>query len=258
MINNKKVLAVVTARANSQGLPGKNYKDLLGTPLFAWSVMSAIRSHHVDAVIISSNCEHVKKISLKLISEINDESDTRFKDLVRCKNVNFLQRPDEYATGISKNEDSLIHAYNYAKEHLGIDADIIVNLQPTSPIRDNEGSHLIDECLEKMDNEKADSLFTASVHTPFYFKVVDGVVTAEWDYKNRPMRQEIAAEEFLWHDDGNVYITSVPLLLSERCRLGGKMSVYELTHAQSLQIDTEEDFKIIEGFLKEEVSRYRI
>jgi CMP-N,N'-diacetyllegionaminic acid synthase len=248
MINNKKVLAVVTARANSQTLPGKNYKEMLGFPLFVWSVLSAMRSCYTDAVVISSNCEHVKKISLQLISEMNDESDTRFKDLIKCKNLHFLQRPDEYATAISKNEDSLIHAYNYAKESLGIDVDIIANLQPTSPIRDTKYDVLIDECLQKKENEQADSLFTVSVHTPFFVhKAKDGYVMNERTLlKNRPMRQELNPEDFFLHDCGNLYLTDVDVLLETNNRIGPNFTVYPLDEKRSLQIDTELDFSIVE------------
>ena len=251
MINGKKVLAIVTARANSQGLPGKNHKQLLGSPLFTWSIMSAIRSKYVDTVVISSNCEHVKEISLQLIDEIKNAVG-QCKDLIKCKNVEFLQRPEEYATSISKNEDSLIHAYHYAKDHLSIDADIIANLQPTSPIRDTKDNILLDECLEKMENEKADSLFTGTRHTPFYFKIIDGEVKAEWDIYNRPMRQELENSNWAWHwhDDGNVYVVSTPLLLSSKCRLGGKISLFETDEFQTIQIDISKDFQLIEAVCK--------
>jgi len=248
MINGKKVLAIITARAGSVGLPGKNYKKMLGAPLFTWSILSAIRSNYVDSVIISSNCEYVKEISLQLINEIADKSDTRFEDLVKCKNINFLQRPDEYATATSKNEDALIHAYNFAKENLGIDADIIANLQPTSPIRDTRESVLIDECLQKKEREKADSLFTVSVHTPFFVhKEKDGYVMNERTLlKNRPMRQSLSEKDFFLHDCGNLYLTDIDILLETNNRIGPNFTVYPLDEQRSLQIDTELDFKIIE------------
>jgi len=40
MINGKKILVVVTARAGSKGIPKKNYRDLLGKPLFMWSILA--------------------------------------------------------------------------------------------------------------------------------------------------------------------------------------------------------------------------
>ena len=253
MINDKKILAIVTARSNSQGLKGKNYKKLLGSPLFTWSVMSAIRSNYVDAVIISSNCEHIKEISLQLIDEINDESDTRFNNLIKCKKVYFLQRPDEYATAISKNEDALIHAYNYAKENLEIDADIIINLQPTSPIRDTKDDVLIDKCLQKMENEKADSLFTVSVHTPFFVHEENGkyVMNDRTLLKNRPMRQELNSCDFFLHDCGSLYLTNTDVLLESNNRIGPNFTVYPLDEKRSLQIDTGLDFSIIEQTMVE-------
>ena len=55
MIKGKKVLSVITARADSKGLPGKNYRELLGKPLFMWSVEASLKSQYVDEVAISSN-----------------------------------------------------------------------------------------------------------------------------------------------------------------------------------------------------------
>jgi len=267
MISDKKVLAVVTARAGSVGLPGKNYKKMLGTPLFLWSVLSAARSKYVDTIIVSSNCKHVKRFTIQFIDAIEGFEDerkyegiykdtkdaNRYNNLIKCEKVKFLQRPEEYATAISKNEEALIHAYNYAKENLGIDADIIANLQPTSPIRDIKDNILLDECLEKMDKKKADSLFTVSEHTPFFVhKEENGYVMNERTLlKNRPMRQELKEGELFFHDCGSVYLTHTNTLLSTNNRIGSNFTVFVLNQKRSLQVDTGLDFRIIEETLKE-------
>ena len=246
MINGKSVLSIITARAGSKGIVGKNFKKINGLPLVCWSMLSSMKSKYVDATVVSSNCTHVKKAYDSITEKLRNG---KLDQLVYNSSIYFLQRPDEFATDTCKNEEALIHACDYWKKVYEFDADIIVNLQPTSPIR-SDG--LIDLCLSKFDLDKADSLFTGTRHTPFYFKIVDGKVKAEWDINNRPMRQELKNESaWLWHDDGSVYIVSTPLLLSSRCRLGGKMSIFELTHSQSLQIDTQEDFDIVEFVMKQ-------
>ena len=41
MIDGKRVLAIVPARAGSKGLPGKNVRMLAGKPLLAWPIAAA-------------------------------------------------------------------------------------------------------------------------------------------------------------------------------------------------------------------------
>ncbi|RYE87047.1 MAG: hypothetical protein EOO75_14955, partial [Myxococcales bacterium] len=55
MIGDARVLALITARGGSKGLPGKNVRPLGGRPLVAWSVEAARASRYVDRVVLSSD-----------------------------------------------------------------------------------------------------------------------------------------------------------------------------------------------------------
>jgi CMP-N,N'-diacetyllegionaminic acid synthase len=250
MINNKKILCIIPARAGSIGLPGKNYRDLFGDPLFMWSVMAAEKSKYIDYVCVSSNCPYVKDIflSYKNLSIFLRQNKKLFLQL------KFVDRPDEYATSTSKNEECLIHAEKYLKEKLKINSDIIMHLQPTSPIRNN---NLVDRCIEEYEKGGYDSLLTGPKDTPFIWQKING----KWEYtvdKNgcchRKMRQDFINNEkdseFIWHDDGNVYITDTNILLERECRLGDKVCVFETDKLQSIQVDEENDFVLIEAIAK--------
>ena len=248
----KSVLSVITARAGSKGVIGKNYKLLNGVPLVGWSIFHSICCPDIDLTVVSSNCPHVRRIVSAIQSEIRGGDrmgilDTKYASIFNVTamdfgRLEFIQRPDRMATDTSRNEEALVHAYEHAKKSFEINADIIVNLQPTSPIR---SEYLIHRCLEKFLLSKADSLFTATRHTPFFFKDKDGVAIAKWDYKNRPMRQELEEDEFLFHDNGNIYVMSRNLLLKSRCRMGGKMVMFETDRYEGIQVDTTEDFAYI-------------
>jgi|19_taG_2_1085344.scaffolds.fasta_scaffold01444_2 CMP-N-acetylneuraminic acid synthetase len=234
MINDKTVLVVVTARAGSVGVPGKNYRDFCNEPLVNWSIEAAKYSDHVDKIAVSSNCPDVHK-AVKC-----------YLDEPHCY---WAKRPDILSTGSSKNEAALIHSYYAMLLNYNFDADIIVNLQPTSPIRTN---NLIDRCLESFaKSENADSLLTVNKETPFFWQKKDGKVTSTYDPKNRPMRQEISDDEFIFHDNGNVYLMTKDCLLNGGCRIGKSPVLFETDEHQSLQIDTENDFKILEFICKE-------
>jgi len=239
MINNKKILSVITARANSSYV-GKNYKELHGKPLFMWSVEQSLKSKYIDLTVVSSNCPFVREI-------ISDNI-----DLLILKDFIFVLRPDELATVISKNEDALIHAYYYCKYKLNFCADLIVNLQPTSPIREKQ---LIDNCIEYKQQQKADSLCTVSAHTPFFIKKNQGKLEWTYDYKNRPMRQELSDDDMFYHDDGCVYVMDASMLLETKCRLGNDICVFHNSPVASLQIDTPLDFNIIESIMNQNEQR---
>jgi len=235
MINNKRVLSVITARAGSVGVPGKNFKQLNGIPLFWWSVMASLNSKYIDKTIISSNCDCCEKV-------FNDKSEF----LNRKKALEWIQRPDELSGDLSKNEDALIHVLEKLEEKY----DIVVNLQPTSPCR---LFSILDDCIKTYHDYGHDSLLTATEITPFLWQKKDG----KWVYNidrndccNRKMRQEFEDDrynsEFIFHDNGSIYIVDVGVLLETRCRIGSNPCVFKTSGLNSFQIDTEFDFQFIE------------
>jgi CMP-N,N'-diacetyllegionaminic acid synthase len=236
MISDNKVLAVITARAESKGVPGKNYRELFSYPLVIWSVKAAVQSRYIDYIFVSTNCPHVKKAVEEYQQEI---SDSRIK---------IVDRPDELATDTSKNEEALIHAVQTMEEVFGESPDIVINLQPTSPVRTD---NILDRCIETMYETESDSLLTVSRKTPFFWRLVDDKWEPTYDPINRPMRQELAEDEFFFHDNGNIYICELNVLMTSMCRIGENPFLFETDEFQSMQIDIELDFLIFEIIAEE-------
>jgi N-acylneuraminate cytidylyltransferase len=235
-------LCVVTARAGSQGVPLKNVRKLLDEPLFIWSVKASEQSKYIDVTAVSSNCSEVKKC---------------YEEAIRrgsiSEHVIWVQRPDVYATPTSKNEEALIHALSIF-ELLSKKFDVIVNLQPTSPCRTGD---LLDKCIEKYQNGGYDSLLTANKDTPFLWQKKNGkwtYIIDKNDCCNRKMRQEFRDDEdnseFVLHDCGSVYLVNSEILLETGCRIGKHPCIFEISGLNSLQIDEEFDFTLIENMAK--------
>jgi CMP-N-acetylneuraminic acid synthetase len=105
MINGQTVLAVIPCRSGSKRCLGKNFRLFRGRPLYEWSVDAALRSKYIDVHIVS-----------------RDED-----------------RPPELCTDTATNEDVLRHHLKQWRY------DVIVLLQPTSPLRLAVD---IDACIE--------------------------------------------------------------------------------------------------------------
>lgn len=239
MINGKKILSVITARAGSKGIPLKNVRELLGKPLVKWSMEASLASKYIDLTVVSSNCEKVSEVYLKYLLELN-------KDVRTDDEFWYVSRPEKYATDTSKNEEAVIYSMEQVKFFHALEFSAVINLQPTSPCR-LDG--LIDKCLEEYYNGDYDSLLTATRTTPFLWRKING----KWEYTvdkndccNRKMRQEFNQEEFVWHDCGSVFITDVKVMLETGCRIGKKLCVFPVEGMNSLQIDEEFDFELIE------------
>ena len=119
MIDNKKVLAIIPARGGSKGIPKKNIKAVSGKPMINYTIEAAKGCQYIDKVIVSTDDEEIAEVSMKAGAI-----------------VPFL-RPDELATDEAKTIDVVMHAIEFY-ERKAERYDIIVLLQPTSPLRNSE------------------------------------------------------------------------------------------------------------------------
>lgn len=142
MIKEFKVLAIIPARGGSKRIPYKNIKLLFGKPLIAYTIEEAKKSQYIDRVIVSTDSEEIKKVSLGLNGE-----------------VPFL-RPEELSDDNSTDFGAFAHAVNWLKENENYIPDIVVQLRPTSPLR--LASH-IDRAIELLaENPGSDSVRTVT------------------------------------------------------------------------------------------------
>ncbi|EKQ99105.1 acylneuraminate cytidylyltransferase family protein [Leptospira borgpetersenii] len=223
-ISGKKVRVIIPARGGSKGVPGKNIRDLAGKPLLLWSIEDAKESKYVDEIYVSTD-------------------DAKIAQVAMLGGAQVIDRPMILATDKSKSEDAIIHALS-VWEGVEADKEIIVFMQCTSPIRTGVE---IDEAIEKFVTLEADSLLSVSEFHGFLWETKDKLaVPLNYDYKFRPMRQDI---KNCYKENGSFYIFKPWVLEKTKNRLGGKIVLYEMNQAASLDIDTEFDFKLAESFI---------
>ena len=211
-----KFVSLLPARGGSKGIPLKNSRLLKGKPLIQYTIEASLGSA-VDETYVSTDCENIKRISLECGALVID-------------------RPHELAQDNSQSEEALLH---FASK---IDFDYLVFIQPTSPLLE---AQYINTGVDLLKEGVVDSVFSASeCHwIPAWTKTIEPI---EWDIYSRPLRQQ---KPPYYIENGAFYITSRHQLLSTGLRYSGKIKVVEMPLSKSFQIDTLDDFNLIEKLL---------
>jgi CMP-N-acetylneuraminic acid synthetase len=127
MYKGKRIIAIIPARGGSKRLPRKNILPLAGKPLIAYTIEQSLASKYVDRTIVSTEDPAIAEVSLRYKAEVID-------------------RPIELATDKATTLSVLKHVLEKIREE-GDNPDIIVLLQPTTPLRKEE---LIDDAIVKL------------------------------------------------------------------------------------------------------------
>lgn len=108
------IAALLLGREGSIGFPGKNVYPVLGRPLMEYPLLAALHSSKVDAVYVSTDSERIKQIGRQHGAEIID-------------------RPDYLCTKEALGEDAYVHGYQYIKDTLQQQIELMVLLFCNAP-----------------------------------------------------------------------------------------------------------------------------
>lgn len=219
-----KPLAVIPARGGSKGVPRKNIKPLNGNPLIYYTVEAAREVFNDDIICVSTDYEEIKEVVEKTGLQ-----------------VPFI-RPDELATDTAGNDEVLLHALNYYKEH-GYDADTIVLLQPTSPFRNSKH---IEEAIElyHSDLDRVVSV-RETKSNPYYVLYEENSAGYLEKSKNGNFKSRQVCPK-VWELNGAIYIINSESLQKREITELQKVKKYEMDEIASIDIDTPLDWEIAE------------
>jgi len=144
------VLGVIPARGGSKGIPHKNIATVAGQPLLAYTCDAALSSKRLTRVILSTDDPNVAEVGQHYGIE-----------------VPFL-RPVELAQDEIPILDVLQHVLKTLQETENYQPQVVVLLQPTSPLRRAEH---IDEAVDILLRTGADSVVSV-VEVPHQFNPV--------------------------------------------------------------------------------------
>lgn len=217
-------IAFIPVRGGSKSIPLKNIKLLNGKPLVYWTAKAAQEAKCVDKLVIATDSKEIK----------DTVSSFGFSKL------EVYDRNPENAQDTSSTESVMLE-YLDGKN---IDGNFIL-IQATSPLLKSEH---IDAMFETLQSSNADSIFSGVREKQFHWiEGVNGVEPINYDYRNRPRRQDFQG---IIAENGACYINSIQNILRDKCRLSGKIIAYELPPETAYEIDEESDWIIVENIMK--------
>lgn len=227
MIHNKKILAVCPARGGSKGIPLKNLVPFLGVPLVARVGHLVSEISMIDRAIVSTDHPEIAEVARQSGLE-----------------APFL-RPEDLSGDQISDAQVLIHALKEMEQLDKMQYDLVVMLQPTSPLRRKE--HIV-QAIEMFVQGNWDAVWTVSEtdskHHPLkQLKVEAGQLS----YHDPSGHRIIARQQLtpLYHRNGVAYVISRDCLLSQNNITGERTGALILPDYY-VSIDTMWDLKLSE------------
>lgn len=221
------IVSIILARGKSQGIPKKNLVNFCGKPLLYWSINQALNVKQISKVWVSSD-------------------DNKILAFAKKQGAKTILRPNKFSTNTSTSESGYLHAINEI-ENNGEKIDIVIALQPTSPIRESMD---IERAIKKFRIMKYDSMFSASDLGDFMiWKKTKNNKLYSWNYDSnkRPRRQDFGKQ---YLENGSFYIFKPEVIKKFNNRFGKKVGIFLMDFWKAFEINEPKDIKFCELLMK--------
>ena len=224
------ILGIIPGRKGSKGVLNKNIRKINGKPLISYSIEAALESEYIKKVVVSSDSDEILEIA-------------------GSYGVESIKRPEHLAQDDSTTVDVVKHVLDVFNGSNKYFPEILVLLQPTSPLRD---SNDIDEAIKMfLKDGDADALISVSKfnHNPLWsFKIENNFLSPANDEKFLNKRRQELPELFL--PNGAIYIIKTRKFLEKNSFVMKKTKAFIMSEEKSMDIDTELDLKLVKCLMK--------
>lgn len=223
---------MVPARGGSKGVQLKNIHPLAGIPLIAHvgQVLGAVPA--VDRAVVST------------------DNDTIAAEAEAAGIAAPFRRPESLSGDLISDQQVLHHALTTVERLEGSHYDIVLMLQPTSPLRRPE--HIM-AVLEKLVSENWDAVWTVSPTDLKHHPLKQLTVAADgaMEYFDERGSSIIARQQLapVYHRNGAAYAVTRDCLLRRQTLKGPRTAAVVLSEPM-VSIDTLEDFALVERHLR--------
>ncbi len=228
-----KVLAIITARGGSKGIPKKNIIDLNGKPLIQYTIDATKSSELVDRIFLSSDDKEIIEVSKSL----GVSSD--------------YIRPEHLANDTASSSDAVIDALEWLEKNENYIPDAVMLLQPTSPLRSSDD---ISFSIKQFINDKKNCLVSVHEMLEHPFECVSNIDSDNWNFLAEQDIQATRRQDYndeFYYINGAIYLVDYSYFKENRKFLDKtSTSFFKMPHVRGIDIDEYIDLRKAEFFLQ--------
>lgn len=223
------ILAVIPARGGSKGIPKKNIRLMNGQPLIAYAIKNGLNSKYITDVVVTTDDKEIEYISKEYGAEVIKRDPKLADDKTTLDPVIY--------DAMVKDENKKNKKY-----------DIIITLQPTSPVLKTE---TLDKAIEQFLTSDYDTYISATNKPHLSWTKNNGKIVPS--YEKRVNRQQLPPNYL----EAGAFFISKRDNVTENTRIGKNVSVYEIPEEESTDIDNSIDWVICENILRKKKIVFR-
>lgn len=221
-----KICAIVPMRHSSERVPGKNYRNFGGKPLYHHVVETLLACNYIDKVVIDTDSPFILK-----------DASQHFPSAI------LLERPEKLRDGGIAMNDVLLNTIGQ------VDSDFYLQTHSTNPLLTTAS---LNKAIKKFLNSYPmyDSLFS-----------VTRLQTRLWDELARAINHNpsilLRTQDLppVYEENSCFYLFTKNILETKHNRIGHRPLLHEIPKEEAADIDEEIDFKIAEFLYMERHSK---
>lgn len=246
-MDKENVLITICGRAGSKGCKNKNIKNFLGAPLVYYTLASAFD--------FASRADADVDVCLN-----TDSTDLRDIVLAKYPEVNYIERSKDLGEDHVPKAAVWHNSIDVMQERKTKKYQYMIDLDITSPLRQiDDVINAYKLKVSRPDADMVESVTTCRRNPYFNMYKQDGTYVSTVIDSNLTTRQEAPA---VYDENASIYVLNTDFFIdnNENMLNKAKTIVYMMKDTAVLDIDSEEDFKMMEiigGYLFENVDGYK-
>lgn len=215
------VTAIVPIKGESERVPRKNMRPLMGKPLLHWTLTALHVAEHVGQVVVDTDSDEIEALVKR-----------------HAPRTKILRRPQHLQGGH-------VTAQPLAEWEMSqVDGEHFLQTHVTNPLLTPE---TIDKAIETYFSnlKKSDSLFSVTEHHVRLF-----------NEKGEPVNHDpsklIRSQDLepLYEDNSNMYLFSRRSFQASGGRIGKRPAMFPMSKLEAIDIDEEDDFAMAEAVMR--------
>ena len=231
-LQQKKILGLVPARGGSKGIPKKNLFPIMAKPLLQYTFEAAKESAFLDNVMLSSEDEEIQHFAQLHSIDIR------------------YSRPLILASDTASTIDVVLDALSWL-ERAGETPDILVLLQPTSPLRSSED---IDRAIQAFIEQDMNSMVGVHKMVEHPYKSMHLNQDGCWNYLAKPDKKSHRRQDYddsYFTINGAIYIVKPDWFKKNQALVvENETELFEMSPIAGIDVDELVDIFRVEAYLK--------